>query len=341
MDKELKLKAKQIHEQSKVKSLLTGYSFGALCILFFMFLLLDSLIGFLLIVLLLFPLYFAFTLIHLSFSYENNLNLSSIIQYFKMYFRRPNNGVFEIFLNLLKAIGVSILLSIVSSLIGLLICSFINDGAIQRAMETVMNLTMSGQEFDLVLALGDDYEIFYLFELISTLPPALLSSIYFIYKINRASLAIYFRLSYPKSDPMYLKQVFTYTNKKYKKEIGKDYWSLNWPLYLLLTIGVGAGAFIGLQIHNNFDFASSFALITGSLLMLPYLPYYFSNKEALYSKYEQIFVTCSLEVTNSFLKNLQSRIELNEEEKRALEQMLNKLENPLEENDEKEDEDIE
>ena len=49
------------------------------------------------------------------------------------------------------------------------------------------------------------------------------------------------------------------------------------------------------------------------------------------------FINCSIEVTNAIIKNLQSRIELNEEEKKDLEHMLNNLENPLEEHEDNDD----
>lgn len=337
MDKELKNKAKLIHKQSMSKSLMTGFSFGAVAVLILLFSLIHPALELVLIPFVLIPIYYAMTLIHLSFSYENNLNLSSIFQYFKMYFKRPNFGVFNIISNLIRSIGVGLLGSVVFGIVAIIVTSSIYGDAFYNVIQTLMEASMSAQEVDLVVLLGDNYKILYLYEIISTLPATVLSNAAFIYFINRSSLGIYLRLSYPKSDPNFLRQTFAYASKKYSKELRKDYWSLNWPFYLLLIIGMALGAFLGIYLYSNIELASALSLVGGALFVTPFLPFYFSNKEALYSKYEQNFINCSIEVTNAVIKNLQSRIELNEEEKKDLERMLNNLENPLEEHEENED----
>jgi hypothetical protein len=186
-----------------------------------------------------------------------------------------------------------------------------------------------------------------LYEYINIIPTVIFTNVYFLYRFFINFLSCYFRLSFPNAQPGFAKTVYVHTLNKNKKTLYKDYFKLNWPL-LLLFIG---GCVIGVTISffsletitelfiNDIPIKICYiASLFGFILMTMYVPFLFNNMEVLFEKYEDEFAKSSNDVTENYLRKIQSNIELNIEEQQKIEKMLSDLKNPLEDENPKENE---
>lgn len=338
MDKDLKNKSKTIHNSYRTESWMIGITMGVVIILFVLISYFQPLIAIILAPLILLPSIFACVLTHLSFSYGNPLTLNTFIHYFKLYFKQPNSGSFDYINILLKTIGLYIVFSIAFTIIGFITCSFIDQDGIKRAFEIYYNFMMSSGQNDLYVELGEYGNIFFVFSSIISIPPILLANVYFFFKLIRNFLNIYLRLSFPKAQSVFLKNVYNLTNSKFKKEIQKDILYLNWPYLLLFILGNIGGIIGGFFITKDLLMISYIGSLFSVVLSILYCPFLFSNMEVIFSKYENKYAQSSNEITNRYLKDLQTHIELNEEEQQKLKEILKNFKNPLDD-DNNEDED--
>ena len=109
-----------------------------------------------------------------------------------------------------------------------------------------------------------------------------------------------------------------------------DYWALNWPLYVLLLLGFGGGAYLGYVWGQNYSSFYSDVVTTmvscgfvfGAVGASLFMPFYFSNQEVLFDSYKDEFEVSMNNVTNFMLQNIQRNIDLSNEEKERLKQSL-------------------
>ena len=338
MDKNLKNNARVIYHQNKSKSWIIALFFSAFFILFLLLGKFLPFIGFIIVPLLFLPLLFALVLTHLSFSYQNNFSFAGILKYFRLYFTSPNFGAFDFLLNVIKSFGFYFLFTIIFSILGFTICSFINKEGIISALEIYYSYMVNELDIDLVFALGENQNIFFIFECIVLIPSVVLTNIYFIYKIIKNFLSIYLRLGYPKGNPNFIKTVYNYTLRVNKKELNKDFFYLNYPFFLLLIFGYILGIVFALFRYSDLIQVSYIGSFFAFILMSLFVPYLFANMEAIFNKYEEKFVKSSVIVTNNYLSSLQDHIDLNKEEADKLKDILKDFKNPLEDENISEDE---
>ena len=118
------------------------------------------------------------------------------------------------------------------------------------------------------------------------------------------------------------------------KSLFKDYLSLNWPLYLLFTIGFAGGIALGYFWKQDISYMFSLALSCSALCVTFFLPFYFSNQEVIYDKYDVYFQRGTEAVAKRLVNMMQQNIDLTLEEKKRIEDSLENRNNPLEDNKE-------
>ena len=114
--------------------------------------------------------------------------------------------------------------------------------------------------------------------------------------------------------------------KNVGRQIRKDYFSLNWPfipLYVIFSLGVGF--VVAYYINLDSAWVSSLGVASGLLSLMFFFPFFFGNMEAIYQKYEMEYKRATIEVTQKLYESIRQRIDLNEEEKKTLEDALNRL----------------
>lgn len=156
----------------------------------------------------------------------------------------------------------------------------------------------------------------------------------FIYQLFFNTLGIYFRTMLKPTALMFGRYSINNAIKVNKVKIFKDYFYLNWPLYLLGLAGATLGTLLAIYEIKNYTFLPEFGLIGALLLMAIYFPMYLANMNALYEKYKYIII---LGVNNSIketIQKIQTNIDLSEEDKQRIEDTLKECDEDLKEMEE-------
>ena len=116
-----------------------------------------------------------------------------------------------------------------------------------------------------------------------------------------------------------------------------------WFVYLIVTfvlliLGIIGGYGLVIAIDLPLRYGLPISTMAGMLLMIPFAPFFFAGTEALFAKYNGEMKQASVDLTNSFLMELKNNVNLSEEDKAKIEEMLSKK-NSLEQKTNSENED--
>ena len=154
------------------------------------------------------------------------------------------------------------------------------------------------------------------------------------YKSRKHSLYIYARPILKSVDFRFNLSVHQYTLRKYKKQMRKDYLSLNWPMFVLFFVAsLGSGILIFLFSELDSQIISSFAISAGFLSLAFFFPFYLNNMIALFDKYQSSYRETVPEVAKNIYNRLQVHLSQTEEVKKRLEEALNHLQEQKDENE--------
>lgn len=255
------------------------------------------------------PFFFACYMLHLGLSYGNELTIGGFSRFFLLYFKKPFNGCFSAIKALIRYLIASLLFEVLFGLIAYIICVSIDSGSFYAMIEAFMEVMTSIEEpaADIKVVLGENYWMYNLFMDISTIPTAIASFIYFVYVIFYNSGSIYLRAKFRNINGRFLAMVFKFTTKNVAKTYKKDFFSIEWPLFLLMVIGGGLGAYLPILIYGNSALSIIFGIAGSLILSMFYLPFHFANMEVLFNKYEDSFKTGINEITQSMINNFQKQ----------------------------------
>lgn len=309
MDKTLRSNAFQRYKSHKLASWMLAIFccliLAGLTILCFV----DSLLLIVILPLAILPFLFAFYMMHLGLSYNKDLSFSGFVKFFTLFFKKPFNSSFNFWFSLFKYLIASLILEAVFGLVAYIVCSSINPTSFYQMIETFMEIMMSLEPVtDLKAAFGDNYSMYLTFINVSSIPATAIGFIYFVYNIVFYSGSIYFRASYRNISGKFLNLVYRHTIKNVAPSYKKDFFSLEWPLFLLMCIGSIVGGTVPLLFTSNSELIMLSARVGGLLFMVFYLPFHFPNMEALYKKYEDSFRYGVNDVTQSMVKDFQEKM---------------------------------
>ena len=145
------------------------------------------------------------------------------------------------------------------------------------------------------------------------------ASLWFLYSTSFASFSIYYRSNVSAAGSSLIRLAINNAYLKVKKAMRRDWFSLNWPILVLSFLGGVLGAILSIFVFKNITFLGAFMSLGSVTLIIFFLPFYFPNMEALYTRYENVFKEGNRMAIESILERIQSSIELSEEEKRDLE----------------------
>ena len=161
-------------------------------------------------------------------------------------------------------------------------------------------------------------------------PSFYLAVLSFIYHISRSSISAYYRIQAKEADNRFIRMVYSEVRRKNGGRLFKDYLSLNWPLFILLTVGFAGGVIGGYFWKQDIAFMFSLSLIGSALMVTFFLPFYFANQEAIFEKYSGEYDKATATVTSGIIEMMQRSIDLTTEEKERIENSFEKKNNPLE-----------
>ena len=299
---------------------------GVLCGLFITLLSLlsfiDSMIFLLTIPFFVLPFIFASFIACYYLEVNQPINISYFFRYFFGYFRPQFRGSF-------RAIR-AFLLSLAFYFGGVIISYFVFYAIYQNAFGATFSESMNelvrqylSNEFtneDLIRTLEANDGLLLTFFIYITSFSFIPAIIYFLSAILYASLSIYYRANVRSAVPSLISLAINNTYERYRRSIRKDWLKLNWPLYVLPLIGSVVGILIYFFAVRNINFLSAIIIISSIIPLMFFLPFYFSNMEVLYHRYENAFKEGNQMAVETILMRIQNSIELSEEERKNLEE---------------------
>ena len=106
---------------------------------------------------------------------------------------------------------------------------------------------------------------------------------------------------------------------RYKRSMRKDWFKLNWLIIVLPLIGSALAVLVYFLAVKNPLYLVPVLNAGAFIPYIFFLPFYFSNMEVLYNRYENVFKEGNKMAIESILERIQTSIDLSEEEKRNLE----------------------
>ena len=332
----LKQQASEYYRHSPVSCWILGLTSGVLVAAIIALDLLVPCISFLTIPFLIVPILFSAQVQHVMLKTEATITVTSSLRTFGLYYKRDFFGTFSLIFNFFKSLVVFLVLETTISMAASTIFVILNP-QFEASINSLYQLLYS-YEFtyeDIINQLNANYYLILKFLSICIIPSVFIALIFFIYNLSRYSLMVYYKMHLRRTDSRFAKLVYQFAMRGRRIEMLRNYLSLQWPLYLLLVIGFAGGSVFGYFFYYDILKMIGFGLVGGALLGAFFLPFYFSNMQALYDMYAGLYDAVTKEVTTSLIGRLQSDIDLSEQEKERLEETLSDVDGPL--NDEGDD----
>ena len=285
------------------------------------------------------PIVFAGMFQHVMLRKGENLTVLGSLRSFTLYFTGTFYGCFSVIISFLKTVLFFVIVEffvsiLVSTLFQLFSPAFVQTMVYLNELLEQAEATTT----DLLKVLEMNGGILNIYLIVVLAPSFFLCVLFLLYNISRNSLTVYLRMHIKNSNPRFIKMIYNEVIRRNRFKMMGDYFLLNWPLYLLLFVGFAGGGVLGYFWKGDITVVLATGLTLGAILASFFLPFYFPNNEALYEKYEDQFRIGAATIANMLVKNLQQNIDLSIEEKKALEKTLSEANNPLDDNNDKENE---
>ena len=259
------------------------------------------------------------------------IKLDSFFRYYISFFRPQFRGSFRGIVSFLKSLAVYFIVLMISYFAMYLAFKQTYGNAFIASIENLVNQYVKGITYEELyeLLLANDNFLLTFITYVSAIPiPFAIAA--FMYFISFSSISLYYRANINNGTPSLMRLAIANSYSRYRKSMRKDWFKLNWLIIVLPLVGSALGALIYFLVIKNILFLAPMITIGAFIPYLFFLPLYFSNMEVLYHRYENVFKEGNKMAIESFLERIQTSIELNEEEKRNLEESFKN------DNDEKE-----
>ena len=279
------------------------------------------------------PFFFAAILTHFQLKTNNEVRTRNFFRFVAVYFTRPFRSSFRVLISFFKSIVVDIVFTIVLFIIVYLF--FTNNygdnfnNNFVGFFESITNTSLTTVAYNDAIQgyLSANNDMLYVFFNLIFIPSSFLSSLAFIYFISLESFSVFVRLNVPQNPPEFIRIAVKEAIKKQGRSFYGTYFGLNWPLFLLLIIGFVGGLTISLQFIGDVALASNIAMISGLGLTSLFVPFYFSNMEAIYSFLDKDVRAISKKLTEQMILDIQAQRNLVEKEAELLSKTLDNLKN--------------
>jgi len=325
--KEVKQNAFHKYSNHKGYSWIIGLTFGLISaglLLLFLYFLYDA---FILSLITVFPLFFASTISHRNMTHKREPSIKKTGLFFFSFFKGRFRGVFKCWWSLLKSLAVFFVMYII---LGFIFYEVWKGQSLtfEPTLNQIISLYLNGEIYEEnslnVLLNANNYELLKYFTIVETLslvPTALV----FVFFICKEQISIINRNELGAADHRFLNLLERNVVKHNRKDFYKLYFGLNWPLFILLLIGMAVGVTLSFVFFdpNNYPFA--FSLSIGVGLASFFLPFYFNNNEAIHDAFMPYYEKGSKDLASDMLERLTNDAKLNEEEKAMIDEQMEKL----------------
>ena len=312
------------YKNAPVSSWILGVVTGVLITAILAFDLLVPALSLLTFPFLIIPIIFTASLQHLLLKNKNTqITVRTSIRGFGLYYSNQFRGCFGVISSLIGSIAVFLITEMTISFVSSYIFMSFNPdftSSVDGLYALFSDSAISFEQIDAALHANNNLLFNYL--TISTIPALFFAIIYFVYSLSRNSLVLYYCSSIKNMNMRFSRLVHLNVLRGKRIKMMREYLSLNWPLYLLLLLGLIGGALFAYFIKEDFISMITYPILFGSALCIFFLPFYFSNQEALYEKHHIEYITSSKMVADMFINNIQQRMEMTQEEKEDFEKNI-------------------
>ena len=309
----------------RFKSNIASYiSVGVLCGLFLVLVSLLSFVdvGVFLIGIAIFGFPFIFASYVSCYFLEANqqITIKAFFYYYFGFFRPQFRGSFRGIISFFKSLAVYFGSMVVLYLILFLVYSnYYGDAFIAALSEMVSQYTAGATYEELINMLGQNDGVVLTFMIYVSSFPIPLALTFFFYTTSFNSLSIYYRVNVVSGSSSMLRLGVANTYAHHRRAMRKDWFKLNWLMLVLPIIGAALGALVFFLLIRDALFLLPCLIIGAFIPSIFFLPFYFSNMEVLYHRYENAFKEGNKVAVQTILNHIQTSIELSEEERRSLE----------------------
>ena len=252
---------------------------------------------------------------------QQPITVSAIFRYYAGFyrpqFRSSFRGIRAFLISLAIYFGGMVLAYIIFYAIYQRIYGVTFTDAFSNLVKVYMSEDMTYE--DLINALNENEGLLLTFFTYISSMPLPLAIMWFIYSISFSSISIYYRSNITAASSSLIRLALNNTFLRIKRAYLKDWFALNWPMLALSFMGSIIGAIISILILKNVTYLGAFMCLGSVTLIVFFLPFYFSNMEVIYHRYEPSFKDGNKEAVELILRRIQSSIEMTEEERKELE----------------------
>ena len=241
--------------------------------------LISELLVILLLPLLILPFFFACGVSHLSLREKDELTFRNLFGFYRLFFRSPFYSSFSAIKSFFKAFLVEIILSFIAT--GICYAAFATSETfvvtLNQIAESLSDMSITMESFQTALEANGN-ELGNFLSLTNGIN-VMLFGLAFIFFVSREEITIYIRLK-TRNIPL-ANQIARASITANKKNFNKAFLALNWPLFLILILGMVGGCFLSIYVFKNYDICGVVGLSMGIGLSSIFLPFYFANMEAI------------------------------------------------------------
>ena len=269
------------------------------------------------------PLLYATFMTLYTIKFGGTVTFKSTFNIAMSYFRRNSFGCFR----LTRCLFHALLAYLISSFFIYIILRYAFEGfygdVFLESYNHMMELSYAGDMEGVLTYLSEDNPAALYMEF-STVFSISCGVVAFMFGVAFNSLNVYLCANIPQATAQFSTAVFTKFLKTKINSYRKDFWSLNWPFFLLLIVGIVGGHILTISIDIPLSYALPISTMMGILCMIPFAPFFFAGMEALFAKYNGDLKQASIDLTNGFLDELKNSVNLSEEDKKKLDELLSK-----------------
>lgn len=262
---------------SWIISVICGLFLGALTLLG----LVSEVLIIVLIPFLILPFLFSCVLSHAALSEKDELTASNMFGFYRLFYRPPFLSSFSAIRSFFKALLAEIVLGFIATGIIYAVFNSRTDTFIvtlNQIIESISDMSITTEQYQTALE-ANGGELGNFMDLTNAVN-FLIFAFAFIFFVLKEEITIYIRVI-TKNMPLAHRIARFAISENYKKYM-KHFLAMNWPLFVIILAGMVGGCFLSVMVFHNFAICGAVGLAMGIGLSSTFLPFYFSNQEAIF-----------------------------------------------------------
>ena len=286
-----------------------------------------------LILLLLFPCFFASIVSHLAAKNNEQLTFNKYFSRSLAFFRNGNYRSFRLISSFFYSLLVYAVLFTFGTLVALIVFRANYPEAFNELYQSFFaSMYMEESDFEELVLAYQDIIVFY--ELLVSFPASLIGLVFFIYRTSMNALYIYAKRMLYRFESLLVATVNAFVFKVIGRQIRKDFLMLNWPMFVLFPIfSIGMGLITYFFIRQTPSSVITLGFVGGFLSLMFFLPFYFGNMEAIFKKYEMDYKKYTVQVINSLHERQEKENIVIEDNEEDINSALNDLDDKTDDED--------